>query len=334
MPILPVRRLSILCWVLLKPNGVCEYYRMEHFPLISAVFVNWNRCDLLQAAIRSVLAQNYPFLEIIVVDNGSTDHSLEWLCSQNNIHLIKNQKNEGASRARNQGTQLAKGDYVLYMDSDAEILTPSALASLVEHMETHPDIAGGAGGIYSDQEAKTIWCYSPCTDWEGIFDPVMSTRLLDDPPALSTCFSVFRKNNIDAVGGFDEFYFYLFEDGDLCQQIKKQGFRFYIDPEVKVWHHYAEPGRTKRGQIEFHYYHEWLRHYYLLKNWGIYPYLHSVWAKVAHPKQVKKQFPYLSIISIYKIYLFRNLLLLLKYSFGILVEGKRQQEPSRVIKRC
>ena len=291
---------------------------MPSLPLISVVFVNWNRCELLQAAIRSVEQQKYPSLEIIVVDNGSTDQSSGWLRQQEKITLIENRKNEGASHARNQGTRIAKGTYILYMDSDAEILTPDSLLRLVQYMEKNPNVAGAAGGIYSDPEANTVWCYSPCTDWEGMFDPAMSVRLLEEPPALSTCFALFRKENVENAGGFDEFYFYLFEDGDLCLQIRKQGFRFYIDPEVKIWHHYAEPGRTKRGQLDYHYYHERLRHYYLLKNRGIWPFFRSVCAKLAHPIRLKKQFPYLSWISIYNIYLWRNLLLLLKRKFGIL----------------
>lgn len=291
-------------------------------PLISTVFVNWNRCALLQAAIQSLQAQQYPAIEYIVVDNGSTDHSVAWLRQQPDVILIENTKNLGASKARNQGTAMAQGAYVLYMDSDAELLTPGGLARLVAYLEAHPRIAGASGGIYTDRETTQIWCYSPCTNWEGIYDPVQATTYQAHPAALSTCFALFRRNVVEAVGGFDEFYFYLFEDGDLCQRIGKMGYGFYLDPAVRIVHHYAEPGRTKRGEIEFHYYHEWLRHYYLLSNWGLRRLLGSLVLKWAHPCRMKTQFGYLSWIHYIDIYFFRILLLFFCFFYGRVKDKK------------
>jgi GT2 family glycosyltransferase len=296
---------------------------MSDTPKISAIFVNWNRCALLQAAVSSLWMQKYPDLEVIVIDNGSTDGSLEWLRQQNEIILIENGGNRGASAARNQGIRMATGTYVLFMDSDAELLTDGALQRLAQVMESQPEIAGNSGGIYSDRDTSTIWCYSPCTDWEGIFDPQRSTTLQELPPALSTCFSLFRADIVRDVGGFDEFYFYLFEDGDLCERIRKAGYRFFIDPEVKILHHYAEPGRTKRDEIAFHYYHEKLRMYYLLKNWGFRSFLPSAFQKIVHITKFKNNFPYLPLFCYIDIYVFRTILLLFKYPYVRLLRSKK-----------
>lgn len=299
--------------------------------LISAVFVNWNRCELLQSAIDSLKKQRFPSIEYIVVDNGSTDQSLAWLRKQPDILLIENKENRGASYARNQGTAQAQGKYVLYMDSDAELLTPGSLENLINHLDDNPQLAGVSGGIYSDRETTKVWCYSPCTNWEGIYDPIASTTLQDEPPALSTCFSIFRRDIVEKAGGFDEFYFYLFEDGDLCQQIRKRGYQFYIDPDIKIFHHYAEPGRTKRDSIEFHYYHERLRHYYLLKNWGIRRFCGSLIQKWVHLQRMKHQFPYLTWYHYVDIYFFRILLLFFYFLCGR-VKGEKNWIESKKLK--
>ncbi|MBD3265450.1 glycosyltransferase [bacterium] len=295
---------------------------IDHNPRISAVLVNWNRCELLKEAIDSLRNQNYPNMEYIVIDNGSTDDSINWLQSQTDIIVIENSKNQGASAARNQGIRQAEGEYLLFLDSDAEVLTQNSLQGLIAVMEEQSNIAGAAGGIYSDREARQIWCYSPCTDWEGIFDPVASTTFLENPPALSTCFSVFRRSCLEEIGGFDESFFYLFEDGDLCERLKKRGYGFYLDPEIKVYHKYAEPGRAKQDEIQFHYYHEQLRFYYVLKNWGLKRFLSLVRAKLAQLDAYKKQFPYLPLLNYIDIYFFRAFLLLIKFPYVRLLRKK------------
>ncbi len=286
-------------------------------PITSAVLVSWNRCDLLQKAIQSLLDQNYPSLEIIVVDNGSTDGSLDWLRGQDWIKLIENTQNVGASAARNQGTRIASGQYIIYMDSDAELRSSGALSKLIEYMEANPLTAGAAGIYYTDQALTKLWCWSPCMDWEGYFNPTASMQPTESPQVLSTCFSIYRHEALSEIGGFDEYYFYLYEDGDLSQRILKKGYKLLVDPEVKILHHYADPGRTKQDQLQFHYYTERLRMYFLIKNWGVKRFLISWWHKIRYYNRIRTQFPYLSLLNYLDIYVLRSLLCLLRYSVFI-----------------
>ena len=288
---------------------------MKTFSRISAVLVNWNRDRLLQKAIDSLRVQEYPNLEIIVVDNGSTDGSLDWLRREPHLILIENSRNRGASAARNQGTRAATGDYILYMDSDAELRTEGGLTRLAAGLDEDPECAGIAGIYYSDKPLTRLWCWSPCMDWEGNHDLAGSLRPKDDPPVLSTCFALFRHAALREVGGFDEFFFYLYEDADLCERLRKKSYRLRVDPTIKILHHYAEPGRTKRGQIDYHYYHERLRMYFLLKNWGIRRFLASWWAKVRSPKQFFQQFPYMPLRYFIDIYFLRVFLYMLQYPY-------------------
>lgn len=282
-------------------------------PLISAVLVSWNRCQFLQQAIQSLRDQRYPHLEIIVVDNGSTDGSREWLRGQNDLLAIENTRNTGASAARNQGTRIAKGNYILYMDSDAELRTEGGLRRCVSYMESHPDTVGVAGIYFTDEALTQLWCWSPCMNWEGYFDPVASMQAKEDPPVLSTCFSMYSHRALREVGGFDEYFFYLYEDGDLSDRLRKKGYRLHTDPEIKILHHYAEPGRTQRDRLDYHYYTERLRMNFLIKNWGMKRYFWSWWNKIKYFRVIKKQFPYLSWMNYADIYIGRAFFYFLRY---------------------
>jgi GT2 family glycosyltransferase len=284
-------------------------------PEISAVLVSWNRKDLIVKAVESLLEQNYPALEIIVVDNGSTDGSQDLLRNLPEVQLIENKRNIGASAARNQGTRLARGDYIVYMDSDAELRTPGTLSTLVQYMEDNPDTAGASGIFFKDPELTELWCWSPCMDWEGNHDLQASLSQKPNPPVLTTCFVIFRHHALKEIGGFDEFFFYLYEDADVCYRLRKRGYRLYVDPKIQIFHHFAEPGRTRRGKIRYHYYHEKLRTYFVLKNWGTSRFLISWWKKVRNPLAFRRQFPYLPIICYVDIYWVRCVLLFLAYPY-------------------
>lgn len=282
-------------------------------PLISIVFISWNRHELLQAAIQSLKDQGYPALEFIVVDNGSTDGSLEWLRSEPNIHLIENGNNIGASAARNQGTRIASGKYIIYMDSDAELRTPNALQSFVNRMEIDPHIGGMAGIYFSDEALQTLWCWTPCMDWEANHDAPSSLVPQDPPQVLSTCFSIYPLRVIQEIGGFDEYFFYLYEDGDLCERIRKMDYRLEVNPNIKILHRYAEKGRLKHEQMDYHYYHERLRLYFLIKNWGIKRFLRSFIKKWKEYKSNRARFQYLTFWDYLLIYGIRPFSLLLRY---------------------
>ncbi|MDP8243687.1 MAG: glycosyltransferase family 2 protein [Candidatus Hinthialibacter antarcticus] len=287
----------------------------DAIPVVSAVLISWNRADDLKRAIESLRRQAYLNLEIIIIDNGSTDESLLWLRQQPDIQLIENSTNVGACRARNQGIQRANAEYVLFMDSDAVLVTPGAIERQVQTLQADAKLAGAGGIIYGDEAMEDIWCVSPTTDWEGNYDPAASVQMTNDPHILSTCFSLFRLDAVREAGGFDEFYFYLFEDGDLCLQLRKRGWRLMIDSEVKIIHHYSKQGRTERGQIAYHYYHERIRMYYVLKNYGLGRFLASWRHKIGETFSFKSRFAYMPFWRYVDLYYLRMAAMLLRYPY-------------------
>lgn len=107
-------------------------------PLVSVVIPTYNRGDLLAAALDSVFAQTYPRVEVIVVDDGSTDDTPEVVRPYLDRLIYLRQANGGLSSARNAGMRRASGEYMALMDSD-DLCEPERLALEVAYLERHPD---------------------------------------------------------------------------------------------------------------------------------------------------------------------------------------------------
>ena len=123
-------------------------------PLLSVVVVNWNTKELLENCLASVethLGQTRH--EIIVVDNGSTDGSQQWLSTHFPVaRLIANEENVGFGRANNQGMAVAKGDLLLLLNSDAR-LPDDSICALAERLRDQPDV-GAAGPRLEDASGR------------------------------------------------------------------------------------------------------------------------------------------------------------------------------------
>src|SRR3989338_5593012 len=109
--------------------------------LVSVIIPSWNRSEDLYRILKSLEKQEYPSMEIIVIDNGSTDDSIQLVEKEfPNVCLHKNPRNMGACIAKNQGVLLAKGKYVHFLDSDTEMSHPQVIQNMVKILETHPHI--------------------------------------------------------------------------------------------------------------------------------------------------------------------------------------------------
>src|SRR5690606_24922127 len=115
---------------------------------VSIIIPTYNRAQLVSLAISSVLNQSYDYLELIVVDDGSNDHTkavIELFSTDNRIKYIPLANNKGRSAARNIGIEYISGDFVMFLDSD-DYLAPEAIERLVGLREKYPQINIFAGG--------------------------------------------------------------------------------------------------------------------------------------------------------------------------------------------
>lgn len=103
---------------------------------ISVVMLNYNGLPFLKETIPPILNLDYPNFEFVIVDNGSTDGSLEFITNFKNIKLIKNFKNLGYSQGKNIGVKECSGEYILFLDNDVKLISNDILTNLVSHYPT------------------------------------------------------------------------------------------------------------------------------------------------------------------------------------------------------
>ena len=161
-------------------------------PLVSVIIPSYNRKELLARAIRSVLAQGVNDFEVVVVDDGSTDGTSE-LARECSVPIVKwvHQPNTGVSAARNRGVSVSAGEYLIFLDSDDELL-PGYLKELHRLTTGSTDIMFFGAEIFAGSVVRqvirpTAPYGTPSTD--GLF--------------LAGTFAV-RRAIFDASGGYDE----------------------------------------------------------------------------------------------------------------------------------
>ncbi|MCK5096853.1 MAG: glycosyltransferase [Desulfobacteraceae bacterium] len=181
-------------------------------PIVSVVIPTYNRKDIISRAIESVRNQTYKNYEIIIVDDGSTDGTVDYIKNHynNKIHCIS-QENQGASSARNKGISEAKGKYIAFLDSDDEWVD-SKLTTQVAFLEENPEIALLCGRTYRSDNIKKV--NSPLAQkiTGNLFTILYSHSFVSTPTVIV------KKDVLDQVGAFDLNYKSA-EDFDLWLKI-------------------------------------------------------------------------------------------------------------------
>lgn len=169
-------------------------------PLVSIIIPAYNKADLTIKTVESVLAQDYPALEIIVVDDGSTDSTeLKIKDLKGNIIYIRKQ-NGGACSARNLGIQASSGEYIAFLDCD-DLYLPSKISRSIMFFESHPDVGMVHTAAYFINETDAI---------VGIYDHRRSrrsgrtARLLSRGNFICNSTIVVKKQVLSDCGCFDE----------------------------------------------------------------------------------------------------------------------------------
>ena len=185
---------------------------------VGVVVLNWNGCEVLRECLRSLATANYPALDVIIVDNGSTDKSCEVVAAEfPNVLLIRNQENLGFCVANNQGVAAAferKNDYALILNNDT-VLQPECIDRLVARAQTEPDAGAVSPKIYFWRPQGRIWfaggTFSLWTGWNGH----VGYRKRDKPAwnrprsmdFICACAMLVSRRAWHEVGGFDELLF-------------------------------------------------------------------------------------------------------------------------------
>ena len=234
---------------------------------LSIIIVSFNTKKILGECLESIIKTTKKIkYEIIVVDNDSKDGSLvllKKLAQKHPIRIIVNKKNAGFGIANNQGAKIAKGKYILFINSDT-LVKKNVLGEMVLWSENNPKIGvstcalknsdnslQGTGGYFPDLFKVFAWMFflenillidriikpfhpmhpqSPIYKGEGFF------KKAHQRDWVTGAFLLTRKDIFDKAGGFDEDYFMYTEEVDLCWRIKKNGWQVWFLPKWSIIH--------------------------------------------------------------------------------------------------
>jgi GT2 family glycosyltransferase len=211
--------------------------------LISVVIVNWNRRELLRAALASLSAQRGVEFETIVIDNGSTDGSADMAETEFSARVVRNSANRGFCAANNQGIALARGQFVALLNNDAEA-APGWLAALRRVFDLAPDIGMAASKILDFDDPTLIdkagHLIYPDGQNRGRGTGARDTGQYDREEEClwpDGCAAMYRKMMLDQIGGFDEDFFAYGDDAELGLRARIAGWRAIYTPAALVRHH-------------------------------------------------------------------------------------------------
>lgn len=187
-------------------------------PLISIVIATFNRAELLKIALDSVFSQTYQDFEVIVVDDGSTDQTQEFLNSVKDKRLVSIKiEHQGRSSARNQAILIARGEYITFLDSD-DIYYTNKIETQLKYLLSHPNLSVvySAADVFLDENVKNIVMrYS--AECEGdVYRNIAC--FFPNPICLPTVF--IKRKVVEEIGLFD-IQLDRFEDTDYWRRIAK-----------------------------------------------------------------------------------------------------------------
>ncbi|MCE5187073.1 MAG: glycosyltransferase family 2 protein [Planctomycetaceae bacterium] len=236
---------------------------------LSIVLVNWNTRQILAGCLDSIYEQTRGItFEVLVVDNASTDGSARMVRDRfPQATLVANEQNRGFAAANNQGIRMAKGDYILLLNSDTLVLD-NALAKSVEFARRHPE-AGvvGCRVLNADRSLQPS-----CFMYPSLLNLFLLTTYLSrlfrrhpffgrermgwwdrsnvrEVEVVTGCFMLVRRRAFESVGLLDEAYFMYGEETDWCCRAHRAGWKLLFTPDAEIVHLGGASSRQVRPEM-------------------------------------------------------------------------------------
>lgn len=234
---------------------------MNSKPLISAIIVNWNGARHLEICLPSLLAQSYRPVEIIVVDNASTDGSAT-MASKFGVRWLPLDRNVGLAPALNRGAEAAAGEFLLFLNND------------MRFHETFVELM--AAEMVRDPNVFAVDAVQ--RNWDGTKQVHLATRLSKKNRSNANCYAIIpslylyqetsdsptaavmasaanmlaRRSIFQALGGFDERLPLGYEDVEICWRAWVRGWKTLFVPGAICWHHVgASSGSAEGSRLGF-----------------------------------------------------------------------------------
>lgn len=222
---------------------------------LSIIIPTWNTAKITQKSIKTIInnLDNFNY-EIIVIDNGSSDNTVELLSKIPKVKLIKNQKNLGFAKANNQAVKIAKGNYFLFLNSDMELID-SSLIKMYQYLIDHPKVGAIGPQLLNIDHTPQASVFPPQTAlnafkefWLGIKNSyskyLPDTKNISQVWAISGGAFLIEKKFFQKIGSWNEKYFFYFEDLDLCRAVHQAGKSIVFYPFCQIVHHHGASGKS------------------------------------------------------------------------------------------
>lgn len=230
-----IARYLILLWFSFMQQ--LEYLRQRedtgYRPLVTVIVPAYNEERVLQPALESLLRQDYPYFEVIVIDDGSLDQT--YLVAQEfvgdygkaSIRALR-QPNRGKAAALNMGISVAKGELVLCMDADSN-LVPGAISAMVQHFSDRT-VAAVAGNV-KVRNRKNLWTKLQALEYiEGLNMVRQAQSFFRSVNIIPGPIGMFRRDILLRVGGYESDTFA--EDADLTLKLVSFGYGIRYEPRA------------------------------------------------------------------------------------------------------
>jgi len=228
-------------------------------PLVSIVISNFNGAGYLRRCLNALLQLNYPSVEIIVVDAGSTDDSVAILRSEFSAVRVVETGRIGIGEAINIGTRLSRGDMLLLDYNIDEMAAPAFLDRLVDVLQSSAGIGAVGGTRLLDGTADIVDSMGGIVYLPGYYPRIGQglkySDITHEPFEVDYLGHVLvRRSLLDEVGVFDEDFYVYGEDTDFCIRIRRAGYRILQVPTAVT--HHAVSGTVGPGSVRYVYFFE------------------------------------------------------------------------------
>ncbi len=236
---------------------------------VSIIVVAWNVRELLHNCLKSVYQETQGIdFEVIYVDNGSADGSVEMVRQEfPQARVIENTDNKGFIRANNQAIEVARGRYVLLLNSDTVVLE-NAIAKTVEFADAHPQAAVVGCRVLNPDRSLQDNCFRFYSTLNMVFDVLWLPRAFPrnslfarkfyggwnfdsvrEVDVVVGCFSLVRMEAIKQVGVMDERFFTYGDDIDWCLRFVKAGWKVLFTPAGRIIHYGGQTTKKEPGRF-------------------------------------------------------------------------------------
>lgn len=219
-------------------------------PFVSIAILNWNGRHFLQQFLPSVMASSWANREIVVIDNASTDDSVQYLRENfPSVKIVQNAANFGYTKGYNEGLKHLTADYFVLLNSDVEVV-PGWIEPVIELMESDRQIAVCQPKLLQFANRSTFEYAGAAGGWlDYLGYPFAKGRLFDvcekdegqydraEPVFWASGAAMFVKSSVyNELGGLDEYFFAHQEEIDFCWRAQLAGYKVYVCPASVVYH--------------------------------------------------------------------------------------------------